>query len=190
MARPARHVVYSYDEYLHALEMSDVKLEYFGGVIYAMAGGTPAHAFLGAAAVNLLRNQLQGRCNVASSDLKIRIDAADVATFPDGSAICGPVVPSTIDPHAATNPSIVVEVTSRSTEAYDRGEKLALYQQLPSVRAVLIVSHRARLLTLVQRTETGWSQHDFGPGERAPIAAPAVTVSVDELYADIALDPV
>lgn len=190
MARLARHVVYSYDEYLHALEMSDVKLEYFAGVIYAMAGGTPAHAFLGAAAVNLLRNQLRGVCNVASSDLKIRIDAADVATFSDGSVICGPVAPSAIDSHAATNPGIVVEVTSKSTEAYDRGEKLALYQQLPSVRAVLIVSHRAPLLTLVQRTETGWTQRDFGPGESATIATPAVTVSVDELYAGITLDPV
>ena len=66
----ARRLHYRYDEYLTALEMSGVKLEYCDGEIYAMAGGTPAHAELAASITRLLGNALSGRCRAASSDLK------------------------------------------------------------------------------------------------------------------------
>jgi len=70
----ARRLHYSYEDYLSALEMSEVKLEYCDGEMYAMAGGTPAHAFLAAAAIALLRNELLGRCRVSTSDLKVHIE--------------------------------------------------------------------------------------------------------------------
>ena len=72
-----------YDEYLAALQVSQLKLEYCDGEIYAMAGGTPAHADLAAAVVRLLGNALLGRCRVSTSDLKVRIEATDLSTFPD-----------------------------------------------------------------------------------------------------------
>lgn len=82
----ARRVHHSYADYLSALEMSDVKLEYCDGEIYAMAGGTPAHAELAAAAIGLLLNALRGQCRVFSSDLKVRIEATDLSAFPDDVA--------------------------------------------------------------------------------------------------------
>jgi len=66
----ARRLHHSYQDYLAALEMSHVKLEYEGGEIYAMAGGTPAHADLAAACIRLLGNALLNRCRVSTSDLK------------------------------------------------------------------------------------------------------------------------
>jgi len=99
--------------------MSDVKLEFSDGVIYAMAGGTVAHAALGAAAVRILGQALLGTCTAYSSDLRVRIDASDLSTFPDATVICGSPAPATIDANAVTNPTLVVEVTSRSTEDYD-----------------------------------------------------------------------
>jgi len=178
----AKRLHYSYQQYLRLLEESDFKLDYCDGVIYAMAGGTPTHAALGAAAIGILRQALLGRCTVYSSDLKVRIEASDLSTFPDASVVCGPPASSPIDAHALTNPVLVVEVTSQSTEDYDRGDKLSHYKQLPSLQAVLYVSHRLRSVTLVQRAGAGWEEREFRSGERVTLAQPGVEFALDALY--------
>lgn len=131
-----RRLHHSYEDYLRALELSELKLEYCEGEIYAMTGGTPAHAELAASMTRILGNALRGMCSVFSSDLKVRIEATDLSTFPDVSVVCGEKAFSPIDKHAICNPTLVVEVTSRSTEDYDRGEKLSHYQQCPSVQSI------------------------------------------------------
>lgn len=171
------------------LEQSAIKLEFCGGVIYAMAGGTLAHAELSASVVRVLGQALRGGCKVFSSDLKVRVEAADLATFPDVSVLCGPPQLSARDANALTNPTVLVEVTSRSTEDYDRGEKLRHYQQLASLEAVLIVSHRARWLTLVERTQEGFRERELRAGDRVELARPSVSFGVDELYDGVTLDP-
>jgi len=121
----ARRLHDRYEDYLRALELSSVKLEYCDGEIYAMAGGTPAHADLAASVMRLLGTALLGRCRVSSSDLKVRIEATDLSTFSDVAVVCGPREVSAIDPNAVINPTLLFEVTSHSTEDYDRGEKLS-----------------------------------------------------------------
>lgn len=154
----ARHLHYTLAEYLALETASAVRHEYLDGEIYAMAGGTPAHAVRAAAVIALLRAALAGRgCVVATSDLRVRIVETGLSTYPDVTVVCGGLRMAADDPMAVTNPALVVEVTSDSTEEYDRGAKLAHYQQAASVRAVLIVSHRARHLTLYRRS------HDFDP---------------------------
>jgi len=170
------------------LERSEFKLEYGDGVIYAMAGGTITHAALGAAAARVLGQALAGTCRVFSSDLKVRIESSDLSTFPDLTIVCGPHETAAIDPHAITNPTLLVEVTSRSTEDYDRGDKLSHYKQLPSLRAVLFLSHRAIRLTIVERTERGWAEREARSGERVTIAQPKLEFDVDDLYAGIELE--
>ena len=85
-----------------------------------------------------------------------RTVTADLSAFPDASVVCGEVEAPAIDPHAVTNPSLLVEVTSRSTEDYDRGDKLSHYKQLASLQAVVFVSHRHRRVTVVSRVGAGW----------------------------------
>jgi Uma2 family endonuclease len=183
-----RRVHYSYEEYLAALEVSGVKLEYCDGEIYAMAGGTPAHAELAASITRLLGNAVVGRCRIASSDLKVRIEKTDLSTFPDVTVMCGEREVASIDRNAVTNPTIVVEVTSNSTEDYDRGEKLNNYKQCPSVAAVVFVSHRRPQVTVIARTAEGWEQHEYRAGQRVELRNPQLTFAVDELYAGIRLD--
>jgi Uma2 family endonuclease len=178
----------SYQEYLRLLEHSIVKLEYCDGEIYAMAGGTPAHAELGASTTQLLSNALRGRCRVHSSDLRVRVEETDLSTFPDVTVVCGERRTSSIDAHAVINPTLLVEVTSSSTEAYDRGEKLSHYKQIPSLVSVLFVSHRRRQVTLVERTQAGWAQREFRGGEVVVVEALELNLSVDELYDGIALE--
>jgi Uma2 family endonuclease len=93
-----------------------------------------------------------------------------------------------VDAQAATNPVILVEVTSRSTEDDDRGEKPSHYKQLPSLRAVLFVSHKTPRVTLVERSGTGWLERELRAGETVTITAPAASISVDELYRGVSLD--
>lgn len=184
----AKRLHYSYEEYLQSLAASDLKLEYCDGVIYAMAGGTPTHAELAASMTHILRAALRGRCSVYSSDLKIRIEESDLSTFPDASVVCGEPATAAIDRNAITNPSLLVEVTSRSTEDYDRGDKLSHYKQVPSLGAVLLVSHRTRRITAIVRTTSGWDERDYRAGETVVLDAPSIQIAVDELYDGITLD--
>ncbi|HEY5955046.1 MAG TPA: Uma2 family endonuclease [Polyangiaceae bacterium] len=184
----ARRLHHTYEEYLRTLEVSGVKLEYCDGEIYAMAGGTPAHADLAASILRLLGNALLGRCRVSSSDLKVRVEATDFTTFPDATVVCGERQRSNLDRHAVINPSLLVEVTSPSSEDYDRGEKLSQYKQLSSLRAVLIVSHRRPQITVVERTSGGWQEREVRSGEMVSLDVPSLSIAVDELYAGIELE--
>lgn len=182
----ARRLHYSYEDYLSLLAMSDIKLEYCEGTIYAMAGGTAAHAELAANTIAAIKRSMPG-CSVFSSNLKVRIEKTDLSTFPDVSLICGERVFSRLDPNALTNPVLLVEVTSPSTEDDDRGDKLSHYKQLPSLEAVLFVSHRSPRITVVRRSTEGWEESDLRAGERVVLRAPMLTLAVDEVYAGVAL---
>jgi Uma2 family endonuclease len=184
----ARRLHHSYEEYLELLERSEARLEYCDGEIYAMPGGTPEHADLATSMIRLLANALLGQCRVSSSDLKVRLEATGLSTFPDVTVVCGERTVATVDRHAVTNPTLLVEVTSNSTEDYDYGEKLNHFKQCPSVQCVLIVSHRRPRVTCIERTRAGWSQREFGPGELIRVTHPAVTLPVDELYAGVRLE--
>jgi Uma2 family endonuclease len=185
----AKRLHYSYDEYLQMLEQSSLKLEYCDGVVYAMAGGTVAHAELGASVIRRLGDALRPGCRIFTSDLKVRIEATDLTTFPDASVICGKSQTSDRDAHAVVNPTLLVEVTSRSTEDYDRGDKLSNYKQIGSLRAVLFVSHREQRVTVVERDERGgWTERDVRAGERVTLTDPVVQLDVDAIYDGIALD--
>jgi Uma2 family endonuclease len=113
----------------------------------------------------------------------VRVEATGLTTHPDVSFVCGPAARSGIDRTAVTNPTLVVEVTSPSTEDYDRGDKLSHYKQLPSLQAVLLVSHAGPRITLVERREEGWRVTDFRAGERVVLAEPAAELEVDRVYA-------
>lgn len=78
-------------------------------------------------------------------------------------------------------------MTSPSTEDYDRGDKLSHYKQLPSLEAVLFVSHRSPRITVVRRGAEGWEETEVRSGERVVLRAPALTLAVDEVYAGVAL---
>lgn len=181
----ARKLHYTYEEYLELERRSDVRHEYFQGEIYAMAGGTPEHAFLAGQVISLLAKALPADCRVASSDLKISMESTGLYTYPDVSVVCGPFARDLRDPNALTNPRLVVEVLSSSTEDYDRGAKLAQYQTIPTLEAVVFVSHREHQLTLVSRSTEGWQTSVFGPGERLRIGAPALELSVDAVYSAV-----
>lgn len=152
MAEAARRPHYSLKEYLLIEEMSGVRHEYLDGDILAMAGGTPDHARICANVISLLSSRLEGRpCAVFTSDVRVRVQATGLDTYPDVSVVCGRAERDAEDEDALINPIVLVEVTSPSTEAYDRGAKLDHYKRIASLREVVIVSHAERRVEVWRR---------------------------------------
>jgi Uma2 family endonuclease len=183
MSAPAHRIRYTYAEYVAFEESSNVKHEFLGGHIYAMAGGTPEHAALAAAAIGMLFAALRGgRCRAHDADLRVRTPSG-LATYPDVTVVCGPRELDRDDRNAVTNPTLIVEVLSRSTEEYDRGEKFEHYKSLASLRQYVLVSHQDRLVEVWSRSpDGGWSCSAAGPGEAADLASVGATLDVGELY--------
>jgi Uma2 family endonuclease len=184
MSTSARRVHYTYAQYLALEDESSVRHEFLEGEIYAMAGGSPDHAALAATVIRIVGGRLPPSCRMFTSDLRVRIAASGLSTYPDAAVICGRTLRAPDDTLAVVNPVLLVEVTSASTEDYDRGEKLRHYQSLPSLREVLFVSHRGPELTLHRREDKGWVVSTAGPGESLELASVAARVTVEEVYRD------
>lgn len=118
----------------------------------------------------------------------VRVEATDLSTYPDVAVVCGEREVSPADKNAVTNPTLLVEVTSRSTEDYDRGEELSHYKQLPSVRVVLFVSHERHQVTLVERVGRGWQERECRAGEVVSLQQPALSFEVNALYGGVSLE--
>jgi Uma2 family endonuclease len=179
-----RHVHHTYAEYAALEEESPIRHEYLDGEIYAIAGGSPDHAALAAAVIGILRAQARATCRAFTSDLRVRIPATGLSTYPDVAVVCGRTQRAPDDPLAVINPTFLVEVTSSSTEEDDRGEKVRHYQQLASLREILIVSHREPRLTLCRRDAERWSAVEAQAREVLELASLGVRMAVDEVYRD------
>lgn len=181
---PAPRHRYTYAEYLSVDEQGTHRHEYFDGEIYAMPGGTPAHAALTAAFVGTLYAQLQGKpCRVYSSDLRLRVLETGLATYPDVSVVCGPLEGDPAGKDTATNPKLIVEVLSDSTEAYDRGAKRKHYQRIASLEQYALVSQHERQIEVWRRSGDEWSALQIGAGGRVELDSIGCFVDVDTLYA-------
>ncbi|HUP25712.1 MAG TPA: Uma2 family endonuclease [Thermoanaerobaculia bacterium] len=182
MSDTARRIHYTYEQYRVLEEESTVRHEYLDGEIYAMAGGSPDHAALAAAVIGLLRTHMPPGCRAFTSDLRIRIPATGLSTYPDVAVVCGRTQRAADDALAVVNPALLVEVTSPSTQDYDRGEKLRHYRHLPSLREVLLVSHREPRQTLHRREGDDWITLEARAGEELELASVAARLLVDDVY--------
>jgi Uma2 family endonuclease len=176
----------SYAEYLEREARSEVRHEFLRGEVYAMAGGTPEHGALAAALARELSNALRGKpCGVYSSDLRVHVPATGLTTYPDLSVVGGRLEAHPEDPNAVTNPIVLVDVLSDSSEAHDRGAKAAHYRKLASLREYVLVSRRERRIEVMRRGDRGvWELHEAGAGESIELASLGVRLSVDAVYDD------
>ncbi len=182
----ASHHRFSFDEYVVLAEDAAVKLEFFDGQVWAMAGGSPEHAAIAGNVVALLNVRLSGqRCRVFTSDLRIRIKATGLGTYPDVSVVCGKLELDPEDPtqQTVTNPRVLVEILSPSTEVYDRGEKLAHYQQIPALQEIVFIAQESQEIEVVRREADGsWSRHFAREGESAELACLSCELPVVKVY--------
>jgi Uma2 family endonuclease len=183
----------SFEEYCQIESRSPIKHEYVDGQALAMAGGSREHAALCANILGLLTAQLRGRrCQAHTSDLRVRVRATGLATYPDVTVICGR---AELDPedrlgHTALNPTLLVEVLSPSTEEYDRGEKLTHYKQIEALREVVLVTQRERSVEVWRREgdRRPWVRAEHREG-LVPLKSIEAEISIDDLYRDPLASP-
>jgi Uma2 family endonuclease len=189
MGQPAPLTRIEYNAYLQIEQMADQKHQWFDGQVFAMAGGSLSHAALAAAMLGELRTIAQScGCQVFSSDAKVRVRATGLATYPDGSVVCGELVTDPDDRNAINNPALLVEVLSDSTDGYDRGDKFEHYQKIPSLHDYVLVSQYARRIEVFSRVaENEWTLRVLGPGDAVSLTAMKGTLKVDPIYEGVTL---
>ena len=179
---------YTVQEYVRVeAESTTIKHEYIDGTIRAMSGGTLAHARMQAALAMILGRQLEGRrCNVFSSHGRVRVRGRSFITYPDLAVSCGPLEVDTEDPHAQLSPTVLVEITSPSSERYDRGRKYAYYQGIGSLREYVIVSHREPIIEVFRPGSDGtWHLAERATaGGSIKLTSIECAIAVDEVYRD------
>lgn len=161
MALRAFKRVFSPQEYLILERQAPTKSEFFAGEIYAMAGASRKHVLIEGNIIRELGNRLKGRpCEVMTSNMRVRIPSTGLYTYPDASVVCGKPEFDDAQGDTLLNPTVLIEVLSPSTEAYDRGEKFAQYRQLPSLQEYVLVSQERVLVEKYRRMGELWVMSD------------------------------
>jgi Uma2 family endonuclease len=146
------------EEYLEFERAAEFRHEYYDCVVYAMSGASLPHVIITGNLGRALGNQLESRpCIVASTDLRIRVSPGGLYTYPDVVVVCGE--PKLADSHKdiLVNPTVIAEILSPSTEAYDRGLKFHQYRAIESLQEYALVSQsEARVEILRRRPGRDW----------------------------------
>lgn len=147
---------YTIQEYLEIEERAVEKSEYYHGRIVGMSGGTIDHGIIGSNANIALGNAIDKKklaCIPINSEVRVYVDASNSFVYPDGMIVCGEVEISEVDPHAVTNPILIVEVLSKSTERYDRGDKFHKYCSLPSFQEYVLIDSKKPVVDILYRED-------------------------------------
>lgn len=187
MNEPARRMTLA--EYLALEAGGEVRYEFLNGEVFAMAGGSPEHAAIAGNVIGHLRGVLRDRpCQVFTSDAKVAIEATGLFTYPDVTIVCGEVQRSKKVDAAIVNPVLLVEVTSDSTEDWDRGGKFAHYRQISSLREYLVISQTERFIEHhVRRDDGSWILTDVRGEASIALASVPGALPLDEVYLKIEL---
>lgn len=187
MTSPARsRHRYTYEEYLAYERDSGLKHEFEDGEIYAMAGGSRRHNALASRISAAIESGRRPECVAFQSDQKVRVLATGKATYPDASLVCGAIEGDPSDPTGGTitNPTLLVEVLSPSTEQDDRGSKWQHYQLIGALREYVLVSQSEPRIEVYRRLEPGgWAYEVFTSGSVQLVTGAVIDVAA--LYAQL-----
>ncbi len=173
---------YTIPEYLALEATTGQKHEYHDGVVTAMAGGSPAHSFVAGGILGELRNHLKGKpCKPFGSDLKVK--AGGKVHYPDAAVVCPPMACDPDVTDAVTNPAVIFEVISDSTERYDRGAKFGFYRQNPDMTNYVLVSAERIYAEHYSRAEGDkWNLEFLGPGSLLNLPKVGCAIVIDAFY--------
>ena len=134
-------VYYTPDEYLALERKAEYKSEYFGGEIFAMTGASRKHNLVAGNIFAALHLQLKKRpCEIYPSDMRVKVSPTGLYTYPDVAVVCGEPMFDDEQRDTLLNPTVLVEVLSKSTASYDRGEKFEHYRKIKSLAEYLVVA--------------------------------------------------
>lgn len=177
-------------DYLELERSTDTKYEYHEGEVFAMAGGTVYHSLIGSNIIGEIGILLKGSLySCFSSNLKIAVSPTKYL-YPDAAVICGKPETFEENPHAANNPTIIVEVVSSDSESYDRGDKFWLYRGLTSLLDYVVVSQDKPVVDVFSRTDFDlWKISSYrGLDKLVTLPSLDITIPMTEIYAGITFE--
>ena len=130
----------SIEEYLEMENSSPEKHEYYQGEVFSMSGAKVPHVIISGNIFAALKHKLKGKpCQPFGGDLRVHVESNTLFTYPDISVVCGEITTLNNDNYNVINPSVLIEVLSKSTRNYDRGEKFKLYRDIPTLKEYVLV---------------------------------------------------
>ncbi|MGH7127157.1 MAG: Uma2 family endonuclease [Planctomycetaceae bacterium] len=178
-------------EYLAIERAAETKSEFFDGEMFAMAGASRRHNLITTNSSREVSLQLKGRrCEVYTSDMRVKIITTGLYTYPDLVVVCGEPEFEDAEVDTLLNPTVLMEVLSESTEDYDRGRKLTHYRKIPSLREYLLISQEEHLIEQFLRQSDGrWLLSEFR-GLEATVSMPSIDcrLPLAEVYDKVELD--
>lgn len=171
-------------DYLSAEQTSRDKHEYVSGQVFAMSGASIRHNQIAVNVLFALRSSASNQCRVSIADVKFK--ANQLYYYPDVMVSCAPKS----DEYCESQPCLIVEVLSESTESVDRGEKLHNYQKAPELDAYLLVSQKERRVDVFKRSGAFWRFESVTEGGEIALSCPELTLTLDAIYqgVDVGVD--
>ena len=167
---PEEKLKYTLEDYLELDHASEEKIEFWDGHVFTLAGASPNHNRIQSNLNFHLRLKLRGKpCEVFPSDMRVKVPAYPPYRYPDLSALCGEAQFETLGKQELfVNPSLIVEILSDSTEAFDRSYKFTYYKSIESfVEYVLIAQDRPHVSQFVKQSDNAWLNYEFNSLEEA-----------------------
>jgi Uma2 family endonuclease len=177
--------VFTPEEYLDLERQSEIRHEFLDGTVYAMAGESPTHSAICFNLGGILHLQLRGtNCRGFSPNMKVRAGEAGLYAYPDLAVACGELFFHDRHGDVLLNPTVIFEVLSRSTQAYDRGEKFERYKSIETLRDYVLVSQDRPPLEHFSRQPDGAWAHSELEGAEAALALDSVNcrVALADIY--------
>lgn len=176
---------FSIAEYLEMENASPEKHEYYKGEIFAMSGAKMPHNEISSNLMILIGSNLKGKkCKPYGSDVRIHIEANTLFTYPDLSIICGERTTLNNDDYNVLNPTVIIEILSKATKNYDRGEKFMLYRDIPTLKEYVLVDSESIHIEVFRLNETQhWELEEYDSiNEELYIKAINEKVLIEEIY--------
>ncbi|HZH89814.1 MAG TPA: Uma2 family endonuclease [Pyrinomonadaceae bacterium] len=183
---------YTLEEYL-ALELaSEEKYEFWNGEVFCMSGASLAHNQIARNIGTKLDTELRGRgCQVFPADLRVKVPQYPPYRYPDLTALCGPPEIENVNGlDMLVNPTLIVEVLSKSTEGFDRGDKFTYYKSIASFSEYLLVAqHRPHVSQFVRQESGVWTFMEFNDlTDTVRCASVPCALTLQEIYRDVTFD--
>lgn len=184
----------SIEEYLAIESAATEKYEYHDGKIYAMAGGTYEHGLICGNVFSEIRSSLIARDSpfiAMSSEIKLHVVAENSFLYPDTMVVCEEVEKSETEPNAVTNPVLVIEVLSKSTATYDRGDKFYLYRQMASLQEYVLIEQDKAQIEIYKREGLLWKiTRVKGLANSLSLSSIGLDIDLAKIYYRVKLDEV
>ena len=152
MALPVKDKRYTAEAYLELERQAEYKSEFIDGEIFAFAGASEPHNLIATNCIAELRGQLKGKpCKLYPSDMRAQLAESRRYTYPDVAVVCGKADFIDEKRDTLTNPTLIIEILSPSTEGYDRGEKFESYRQLSALQTYILVAQDRPFIEVFER---------------------------------------